>query len=134
MEFYERTREDEIEFGRFTEKVDNVYNKLRPFEEEIDLFDISSAPDFICNCFEDVFGTQDTEKRVYITIGLFSIIKLERSVQLLIPVYDFCIPSKECVSSTSENPCELFESLDFPVDEFYPPVNGNDSGCGCGCN
>ena len=100
-----------------------------------DLFDISSTPDFICNCFEDVFASADTEKRVYITIGLFSIIKLERSVQLLIPVYDFCVPSKECVSSTAENPCELFESLDFPVDEFYPPVNGNDSGCcNCGCN
>lgn len=41
MEFYERTRDDEIEFNRFTEKVDNVYNKLREFEDEIDLFDIS---------------------------------------------------------------------------------------------
>ena len=42
MEFYERTKEDEIEFSRFTEKVDNVYNNLREFEDEIDLFDISS--------------------------------------------------------------------------------------------
>ena len=42
MEFYERTREDEIEFNRFTEKVDNVYNNLRKYEDEIDLFDISS--------------------------------------------------------------------------------------------
>ena len=41
MEFYERTREDEIEFSRFTEKVDNIYNKLRKYEGEIDLFDIS---------------------------------------------------------------------------------------------
>lgn len=42
MEFYERSREDEIEFSRFTEKVDNVYNNLREYEDEIDLFDIAS--------------------------------------------------------------------------------------------
>ena len=53
MEFYERTKEDEIEFSRFTEKVDNVYNNLREFEDEIDLFDISSIKkNFIAKTFE----------------------------------------------------------------------------------
>jgi len=60
-------------------------------------------------------------KRVFVTIGLFSIIKLARFVQLLIPAFDFCIPIKECVASTDENPCELFEAIEFPFDEFFPP-------------
>jgi hypothetical protein len=84
-------------------------------------YDITSAPDFICRCFDDVFAQPDTDKQVYVTIGLFSIVKLERNVQLLIPVYDFCVPQDECVGTSSENPCELFDRIEFPVDEFYPP-------------
>lgn len=60
-------------------------------------------------------------KRVVVTIGLFSIIKLVRLVQLLIPAFDFCIPNKVCIASTDENPCELFETIEFPVNEFFPP-------------
>jgi hypothetical protein len=60
-------------------------------------------------------------KRVVVTLGLFTIIKLARLVQLLIPAFDFCVPHKECIASTNENPCELFETIEFPVDEFFPP-------------
>lgn len=60
-------------------------------------------------------------KRVVASIGLFSIVKLVRLVQLLIPAFDFCVPNKKCVASTDENPCELFDSIEFPVDEFFPP-------------
>ena len=42
MDIFKKTREDEIEFKSFTDKVDNVYTKLQPYEEEIDLFDIAS--------------------------------------------------------------------------------------------
>lgn len=60
-------------------------------------------------------------RRVLVTIGLFSIVKLARMVQLLIPAFDFCVPNKKCVASTDEDPCELFETIDFPIDEFFPP-------------
>lgn len=60
-------------------------------------------------------------KRVFVTVGLFSIIKLVRFVQLLVPAFDFCVPNKECVSATEENPCDLFDTIEFPVDEFFPP-------------
>ncbi len=60
-------------------------------------------------------------RRVVVTIGLFSIIKLTRLVQLLIPAFNFCIPTRECVASTDENPCDLFETIDFPFDQFFPP-------------
>jgi len=60
-------------------------------------------------------------RRVVVTLGLFTIIKLARLVQLLIPAFDYCVPNKECVAATEENPCELFETIDFPVDEFFPP-------------
>lgn len=60
-------------------------------------------------------------RRVVATIGLFSIIKLIRNVQLLIPAFDFCVPKKKCIAATDENPCELFDTIEFPVDEFFPP-------------
>ena len=66
-------------------------------------------------------GGQLPLRRVVVTVGLFSIIKLARVVQLLIPAFDFCVPNKECVAATDENPCELFDTIQFPVDEFFPP-------------
>lgn len=58
-------------------------------------------------------------KIAYITIGLFSIVQLSRPVPLLVPAYDYCIPSKEC-STTTDSPCELFEKIKFPTNEFFP--------------
>ena len=28
------------------------------------------------------------------------------------------------MSATDDNPCDLFERIDFPVDEFFPPERG----------
>jgi hypothetical protein len=60
-------------------------------------------------------------KRVLVTVGLFSIIKLVRFVQLLIPAFNFCYPNKECIASTDDDPCEIFDTIDFPLDSFFPP-------------
>ena len=77
-----------------------------------------------CGCDDDkneinaVIGPQ---RRVVVTIGLFSIIKLVRLVQLLIPAFNFCYPNKECVTSTDDNPCDVFDTIEFPLDQFFPP-------------
>ena len=42
MDIFKKTRENEIEFQQFIDKVDNVYSVLKDFEEEIDLYDIAS--------------------------------------------------------------------------------------------
>lgn len=70
---------------------------------------------------DDVAGVELPNRRVVATIGLFSIIKLVRFVQLLIPAFSYCPTQKECIAATEENPCELFESIEFPIDEFFPP-------------
>ncbi|MBR4973679.1 MAG: hypothetical protein IKY45_04370, partial [Clostridia bacterium] len=38
---------------------------------------------------------------VYITLGLFTIVQLVRNVQVLVPVYDYCIPEKQCDCSVA---------------------------------
>lgn len=67
------------------------------------------------------FRNNNSEKRVLASVGLFSIIKLVRYVQLLIPAFDFCVPNKSGIASTDEEPCNIFDTIDFPVDEFFPP-------------
>lgn len=98
-----------------------------------------NIPECICNRYGGEFSTDNINKAVYVTIGIFTIVQIERNVQMLVPSYDFCIPQKECVDTT-DNPCELFSRLDFPTDEFFPPRagdsndnDGNSGSCGCGC-
>ncbi len=83
-----------------------------------DDFDLASVPESVCRVFDDSFITGNETKNVFVSLGVFSIVKLERRVQLLIPSYDFCIPRKECVGATDDNPCDLFERIDFPVADF----------------
>jgi len=95
--------------------------------------DLCAVPGEVCNIFEDhlIFGGD--RRRVFCTLGVFSIVKLERNVQLMIPSYDFCVPEKECIAASEDNPCNLFERIDFPVEEFFPPARfdgGSDCGCG----
>lgn len=70
------------------------------------------------------------DKQILITIGLFAIIQLARPVPIMIPVYDYCVPSKEC-STNSDSPCEMFEKISFPTAEFFP--RGLDE-CSCDCD
>lgn len=69
---------------------------------------------------------------VLVTLGLFSIVQLIRNVQMLVPVYDFCIPEKQCQDST-DRPCDVFSKIQFPTEEFFPPRAAENS-CGCGCS
>lgn len=78
------------------------------------------VPEPICACFDDELIFSDEGKKLYVTLGQFSIIKLERDIQLLMPAYDICMPDKEC-SGNPDDPCSLFQKFSFPVDEFFPP-------------
>lgn len=78
---------------------------------------------------EDLFSRHN-DKAVAVTLGIFTIVQLERDVQMLIPAYDFCIPRKECNCNT-DDPCETFRKIKFPVDEFFPPKNECNNECSC---
>jgi len=58
---------------------------------------------------------------VHVTIGLFSIVKLFRLVNLCVESRGFDIPH-ECAPMPSPiSPCAFFEEMDFPMDIFAPP-------------
>ena len=85
---------------------------------------VAEIPECIFRCFEDelMINDDDVTKKMFISLGQFSMIKLERDIQLLMPAYDICMPEKESNGSLDpENPSELFRRFLFPVDEFFPP-------------
>lgn len=92
-------------------------------------------PDKMCQCFGGEFTTS-ASRCVFVTLGVFSIVQIERNVQIMVPSFEFCVPEKECKNS-SDNPCEVFSHLDFPTSEFFPPnvsdIN-SDNGCSFGCS
>ena len=79
-------------------------------------------PAAIRNLFGDSLASCYDRRRLYVTLGQFSIIRLERDAQLIVPVLDYCIPTKECCDSggCSEDPCELFSKIPFPAQQFNP--------------
>lgn len=93
--------------------------------------DIRCIPDYIAAYFDEEIVTSPTRMQLYVTLGQFSIIRLERDTQLLVPIYDYCIPNKECVGGVEDDPCTVFSNIPFPVNDFFPP-NGDTARCASG--
>ena len=87
-----------------------------------------SIPAFIQNQFDEELVLSGDKRRLFVTLGQFSIIRLERSAQLIVPVLDYSMPTKDCSDTTgcAEDPCEMFSRIPFPTNRFTP------RGCDCG--
>ena len=105
----------------YVEAVDPVLLGMHIVESESsgepDVYDV---PEFISELLGDTL-VFDADRQVYVTLGQFSIVRLERNTHLLMPAYDHCLPEKECVGGSEDDPCALFSRIDFPVEEFFPP-------------
>ena len=93
-------------------------------------------PEGIRQLFDDELVISGDRRRLFVTLGQFSIIRLERDAQLVVPVLDYSMPTKECCDSAgcSEDPCEMFSRIPFPEKEFVPrgcDTADGDEGCGC---
>ncbi len=83
-----------------------------------------NLPDRVANLFCD--GLTDTANRkLVVSLGLFSVVRILRDVQVRIPSAQFCLPEKECCAPKEEEPCTFFEKLGFPTNEFFPPEQCN---------
>lgn len=85
-------------------------------------------PPEVKGVFDDDLVLGGDNQRLYVTLGQFSIIRLERDAQLIVPVLDYSIPTKECCDNpgcSAEDPCEVFSRIPFPTTQFTP------SGCAC---
>lgn len=95
-------------------------------------------PAAIQQMFDDELVLGGDRRRLFVTLGQFSIIRLERDAQLIVPVLDYSIPTKECCDSpgcTAEDPCEMFSRIPFPSAQFAPKGcdkdKDSDNSCSC---
>ncbi len=93
--------------------------------------DILSLPDSVMNAYGQEL-CDSGEKFALVSLGLFSVVRIVRDIQVMIPSARFCLPEKRCQGPTEEEPCTFFEKLSFPTGEFFPQDIGIDvDGCGC---
>ena len=83
---------------------------------------VVQIPDGILQLFDDQLVLSGENRRLFVTLGQFSIIRLERDAQLIVPVLDYSIPTKECCDTPgcAEDPCEMFSRIPFPSAQFAP--------------
>ena len=81
-------------------------------------------PENVALCFEGSFpGNRQGTKVCFLSLGLFSQVRMERPAQLVIPACDSCIPKEKGSGEVPyADPCALFRSMEFPVSEFYPEM------------
>lgn len=98
-------------------------------------------PSEICGCIDGTLNIASDNARLYVSFGIFSVIRIQRPAQLLIQATDYSVPDKECTPATNEdNPCAMFNTMAFPTSQFKTTgtcstgieQNAPKSG-GCGC-
>lgn len=103
-----------------------------------------TLPPAVAEAFDDQLVLSGMNRMLMVTLGQFSLIRLERQTQLLIPSYDYCMPEKSCSDrcGAPEDPCQAFSRMQFPVQAFFPRSDrervcgrpGGSCTCGCGQN
>lgn len=113
-----------------------VVEVATPVGLDINLVDLNSEenapccqnlPDEIAAQFEGSFsGEFNITQTAFITIGIFTIIRLERPAQLSLDGCSNCFPDKTCESTdVFTDACTLFNSMEFPYNDFAPSPQGN---------
>lgn len=122
-----------------------VVEATDPIILDVKVFDKSTLPSCCCCCcdipdsvmkqLECPVANNDADLNRYLTvsIGMFSVIRLIRSAQLLINATEYCVPDKECITPCDENPCSIFNKIAFPSGEFCSQSHGDCSNLASKC-
>ncbi len=91
-------------------------------------------PGGIQSLFDEELVISGEQRRLYVTLGQFSLIRLERDAQIVVPVLQYSVPTKECCETPGcgEDPCEMFSRIPFPEQQFVPRGCDCQEDCGCG--
>ncbi len=96
-------------------------------------------PECIAECFDGCMNFScNLPRMITVSIGIFSVVRLERPGQYLVSGTEYAVPEKVCPPDTPNDPCDMFRRMSFPVNEFYPPAAElchtkpqNPISCGC---
>ena len=91
-------------------------------------------PDKIMACMGGGITDTEPDRILTVSLGIFSVIRIERPSQLLVNAGEYSVPEKQCFEAPSNDPCTIFNGLPFPEKEFNSsqckPVFKN-TRCGC---
>ena len=84
--------------------------------------EVVEIPEQIQELFPQALVLDGDGRRMYLTIGQFSTVRLEREAQLTLSGGRYCMPTKSCCadSGCQEDPCDVFSRIDFPYQTFFP--------------
>ena len=100
---------------------------------------VDEVPEYVSASVSGALTDSNDSNKLLISLGLFSVVRIERPAQYLISAVEYCVPEKECQAPVEENPCSLFKSMAFPIREFCPPSHiasgrqDDDRRRSCGC-
>lgn len=103
---------------------------------------VDDIPEQVCSCINgNLVGTyseNDNGKKLYISFGFFSVVRIERPGQFMMKATEYSVPEKECVLNDEDDPCALFKTMAFPTSEFSPPsyreIAGTSRNLSCDCD
>jgi len=90
-------------------------------------------PESVLSCLSGCLCGMDRERILTVSLGFFSVLRIERPCQYMIQATEYSVPDKVCMVADEEDPCSLFSKMAFPVGEFGCCTPKNDHGCSCGC-
>lgn len=105
------------------ETIDPMVLSTRVLEANCNLpQELIEVPKEILELFGQELVMGSNGRRLLVTIGQFSTIRLERETQLSMSGTSQCIPQKSCCSDPGcqEDPCDVFSRIEFPYQTFYP--------------
>lgn len=81
--------------------------------------EIIDIPDSIRDLIDGDLVISGDFPRLYVSYGMFSVIRIVRPTQILVQATDYSVPDKECTEAQNDdNPCRLFASMSFPTSRF----------------
>ena len=96
-------------------------------------------PENVANSVSGALYEDDEEGRyLAVSLGIFSVVRITRIAQYIINAQEYCIPDKECISPSTDDPCSVFRAMAFPTAEFgcatHSPHFDKGSVGKCGCS
>lgn len=93
-------------------------------------------PEIVTSNLSGCLCDEGGERFLLVCFGIFSVVRIVRPAQYLISATEYCVPDKECVAPSEDDPCRIFNTMAFPINEFCPPeyVHTNkplEKHCGC---
>ena len=89
---------------------------------------LAEIPSFVAQSFGGELVFDDSSgRRLYVTLGQFTLVRLERDTQLLVPVYDYCVPQCQCECGSQEDPLRAVPQRGVPHERVFPAQLGGDA-------